>query len=179
MACDPILIGDRLVQNRIDPVPFISPENSFPGGRGIRDGYCFDGSTQALTRKPPGKRSISHSVPFFNRFVATTQPPRGPPELESCSDSTRNHKPCRFWRGFVTPRDFMSKKKVPIHHHTIWYYMGGVSLFLFIVQVISGILLLFYYRPGVETSYESMRFLLTKVNFGWLIRSFHSNLQYQ
>ncbi len=41
--------------------------------------------------------------------------------------------------------DFMSKKKVPIHHHTVWYYMGGVSLFLFIVQVISGILLLFYY----------------------------------
>ena len=70
--------------------------------------------------------------------------------------------------------EFMSKKKVPVHHHTIWYYMGGVSLFLFIVQVISGILLLFYYRPGVETSYESMRFLLTKVNFGWLVRSIHS-----
>lgn len=70
--------------------------------------------------------------------------------------------------------EFMSKKKVPVHHHTIWYYMGGVSLFLFIVQVLTGILLLFYYRPGVDASYESMRFLLTKVNFGWLIRSIHS-----
>jgi cytochrome b6 len=69
---------------------------------------------------------------------------------------------------------FMSKKKVPVHHHTIWYYMGGVSLFLFIVQVFTGILLLFYYRPGVDASYESMRFLLTKVNFGWLIRAIHS-----
>ena len=68
----------------------------------------------------------------------------------------------------------MSKKKVPIHHHTVWYYMGGVSLFLFIVQVISGILLLFYYRPGEDTSFESVRFLLTKVDFGWLIRSLHN-----
>lgn len=70
--------------------------------------------------------------------------------------------------------DFMAKKKVPIHHHTIWYYMGGVSLFLFIVQVISGILLLFYYRPGENSSFESIRFLLTKVEFGWLFRSLHS-----
>lgn len=70
--------------------------------------------------------------------------------------------------------EFLSHKKVPVHHHTVWYYLGGVSLFLFIVQLISGILLLFYYQPGVNTSYESVRFLLTKVNFGWLVRSLHS-----
>ena len=69
---------------------------------------------------------------------------------------------------------FMSHKKVPVHHHTVLYYLGGVSLFLFIVQVTTGILLLFYYQPGVNTGYESVRFLLTKVNFGWLIRSLHS-----
>jgi cytochrome b6 len=70
--------------------------------------------------------------------------------------------------------DFLSKKQVPIHNHTIWYYMGGVTLFLFIVQLISGILLLFYYRPGADSAYESIRFILTKVNFGWLVRSIHS-----
>ncbi|MEJ2635543.1 MAG: cytochrome bc complex cytochrome b subunit [Calditrichia bacterium] len=70
--------------------------------------------------------------------------------------------------------EFMSKKKVPVHKHMIWYYMGGVTLFLFIVQVLSGILLLLYYRPGADTAYESMRFILTKVNFGWLVRSIHS-----
>ncbi len=69
---------------------------------------------------------------------------------------------------------FMSKKKVPLHNHTIWYYMGGVTLFLFIVQVATGILLLLYYRPGSDSAYESLRFILTKVNFGWLIRSIHS-----
>lgn len=70
--------------------------------------------------------------------------------------------------------DFMEHKKVPVHKHSIWYYMGGVTLFLFIVQVCSGILLLLYYQPGEESAYESVRFIMTKVNFGWLVRQVHS-----
>lgn len=70
--------------------------------------------------------------------------------------------------------EYMSHKQVPVHRHSIWYYLGGISLFLFIVQVASGILLLFYYKPGAETSYESVRFIITKVQFGWLVRSVHS-----
>jgi cytochrome b6 len=70
--------------------------------------------------------------------------------------------------------EYMRHKYVPIHRHTIWYYMGGVTLFLFIVQVFTGILLLFYYQPGVDSAYESVRFIMTKVSFGWLFRSIHS-----
>ena len=70
--------------------------------------------------------------------------------------------------------DFAKKKTVPVHNHSMWYYFGGVTLFLFLVQVISGILLLFYYRPGADTAFESIRFLIVKVKFGWLIRSVHS-----
>ena len=66
------------------------------------------------------------------------------------------------------------KKTVPSHRHSIWYYFGGVTLFLFIIQVCSGILLLFYYRPGEDTAFESIRFLMSKVQFGWLMRSIHS-----
>lgn len=69
--------------------------------------------------------------------------------------------------------NFMSHKTVPVHKHSIWYYMGGVTLFLFIVQAISGILLVLYYQPGVDTAYESVHFLMTKVQFGWLIRQIH------
>jgi cytochrome b6 len=69
---------------------------------------------------------------------------------------------------------FIQHKSVPKNRHSIWYYFGGVTLFLFIVQVISGILLLFYYRPGADTAFESIRFLMTKVEFGWLMRSVHS-----
>lgn len=78
-------------------------------------------------------------------------------------------------RFHLTPLiDFMHHKKVPVHRHTIWYYMGGVALFLFIVQVISGILLVVYYQADQDSAYESVRFITTKVTFGWLVRSVHS-----
>jgi cytochrome b6 len=66
------------------------------------------------------------------------------------------------------------KKEVPIHRHTIWYYFGGMTFFLFAVQVVTGILLLLYYRPSAENSFESVQFIMTEVQFGWLIRSVHS-----
>ncbi len=66
------------------------------------------------------------------------------------------------------------KKDVPVHRHTIWYYLGGMTLFLFIVQVSTGVLLLFYYRPSAEGAHESVQFLMTEVEFGWLVRSVHS-----
>lgn len=66
------------------------------------------------------------------------------------------------------------KKEIPIHRHSIWYYFGGMTLFLFGVQVITGILLLLYYRPSAETAFESVQFIVTEVQFGWLIRSVHS-----
>jgi len=69
---------------------------------------------------------------------------------------------------------FAEKKQVPLYHGTIWYYFGGVTLFLFLIQVVTGILLLFYYRTGADQAYESVRFLMTEVQFGWLIRSIHS-----
>lgn len=75
----------------------------------------------------------------------------------------------------LTPvRNLLEHKKVPSHKHSIWYYMGGVTLFLFLVQLLTGILLLLYYRPGEDSAYESVRFIVTEVKFGWLIRNVHS-----
>ncbi len=70
--------------------------------------------------------------------------------------------------------DFISKKGVPVHRHSHWYFFGGICLFLYIVQVITGILLMFYYKPTVESAYESVHFIVANVPFGWLIRSIHS-----
>ena len=66
------------------------------------------------------------------------------------------------------------KKDVPVHRHSVWYYFGGMTLFLFTVQVVTGILLLLYYRPSAENAFESVQFIMTEVKFGWLIRSIHS-----
>jgi quinol-cytochrome oxidoreductase complex cytochrome b subunit len=65
-------------------------------------------------------------------------------------------------------------KQVPVHRHTIWYYFGGMTLFLFTIQVVTGILLLLYYRPSAGEAYESVQFLMTEVQFGWLVRSIHA-----
>src|SRR5574341_758462 len=82
-----------------------------------------------------------------------------------------------FWRERF-PVDavahFFQKKSVPLHRHSIWYYLGGMTLFFFIIQVGTGILLLLYYRPTAEAAFESVQFIVTKVKFGWLIRSIHS-----
>ncbi|MFQ5676122.1 MAG: cytochrome bc complex cytochrome b subunit [bacterium] len=69
---------------------------------------------------------------------------------------------------------FFKKKEVPVHRHTIWYYFGGMTLFFFLIQVGTGILLLLYYRPTAEAAFESVQFIMTEVHFGWLIRSIHS-----
>jgi len=66
------------------------------------------------------------------------------------------------------------EKEVPIHRHTVWYYFGGMTLFLFTVQAVTGMLLLLYYRPSTENAFESVQFIMAQVRFGWLIRSIHS-----
>lgn len=67
-----------------------------------------------------------------------------------------------------------SKKRIPIHRYTLFYYLGGMALFLFLVQVATGILLLLYYRPSSSEAFESVQYVMADVPFGWLIRSIHS-----
>lgn len=49
----------------------------------------------------------------------------------------------RFDLGWIIA--FFKHKQVPVHRHSVWYYMGGIALFLFLVQVITGILLMVHY----------------------------------
>jgi cytochrome b6 len=71
-------------------------------------------------------------------------------------------------------REMARKKEVPQHRHTLWYYFGGMTLFLFLVQVATGILLLLYYRPSAAEAFESVQLIMSEVEFGWLVRSIHS-----
>lgn len=70
--------------------------------------------------------------------------------------------------------EFASHKTVPVHRQTIFYYLGGMTLFFFLIQVVTGILLMLYYRPSAEQAFESVEFIMTTVPFGWMIRSIHS-----
>ena len=65
-------------------------------------------------------------------------------------------------------------KTVPVHRFSVWYFFGGMTLFFFLVQVVTGALLLLYYRPSASEAYESVTFIMTRVPFGWLVRSIHA-----
>jgi cytochrome b6 len=85
---------------------------------------------------------------------------------------TRNWLDERFrWAELLAS---LEKKAVPIHKLSYWYFLGGVTLFLFMIQVATGILLLLYYRPGANEAFESVQYIMTRVQFGWLVRSIHS-----
>src|SRR5438045_7417308 len=46
--------------------------------------------------------------------------------------------------------------------------MGGLTFFLFLAEVVSGVLLMFYYRPGVEYAYHDSPVLRHYVTLGIL-----------
>jgi cytochrome b6 len=71
-------------------------------------------------------------------------------------------------------REAAVHKTVPVHRLSVFYFFGGMSLFFFVVQVLTGMLLMLYYRPSSDTAFESVEFLMTTVPFGWMIRSIHS-----
>jgi cytochrome b6 len=67
----------------------------------------------------------------------------------------------------------VAEKVVPRHRFSLFYYLGGMALFLLVVQLGTGLLLLLYYEPGVSTAYESVKRISAEIPFGWLIRSIH------
>lgn len=68
---------------------------------------------------------------------------------------------------------FLQHKEVPRHRFAFTYYTGGITLFFFLVQVLTGLLLLMYYRPTADAAFESVRLIMSKVQFGWLVRQIH------
>lgn len=84
----------------------------------------------------------------------------------------------RTWLGErlpVTEEDLrtLSNEPVPYHLKRWWFALGGTPAYLFVVQIVTGILLAFYYQPSPSTAYESVRFITEEANFGWYIRSVH------
>jgi ubiquinol-cytochrome c reductase cytochrome b subunit len=53
------------------------------------------------------------------------------------------------------------------------YTFGSALLAVFILQVTTGIIQLFYYVPSIGSAYDSVNFLRTQVPFGWLVNQIH------
>lgn len=71
------------------------------------------------------------------------------------------------WRGETLG------ERLPIHLKTWLWALGGTPAVLFTVQVVTGVLLTFYYVPQPMHAFESVRQITLSVRFGWLVRGLH------
>ena len=71
-------------------------------------------------------------------------------------------------------RSLLTSKEVPVHRMSWAYYLGGLSLFFFGIQLLTGLMLLFYYEPTVSDAHASVEFISHHVSGGALIRNLHT-----
>ena len=67
----------------------------------------------------------------------------------------------------------LTNEPVPNHLKLWWFCLGGTPAYLFVVQIVTGILLAFYYQPSAGTAYESVRYITEEAAFGWFLRGVH------
>jgi ubiquinol-cytochrome c reductase cytochrome b subunit len=65
--------------------------------------------------------------------------------------------------GYYAPKNF-----------NIWYFFGSLALLVLVLQLLTGIFLTMFYKPGELTSFDSVEYIMREVNYGWLIRYLHS-----
>jgi len=72
------------------------------------------------------------------------------------------------WRGIWNA---IFLRKVP---KVNWFYaLGSATLFVAVLQIVTGILLTIYYVPTPDHAYDSVQFITTQVPAGWFIRGLH------
>lgn len=67
----------------------------------------------------------------------------------------------------------LTNEPVPNHLKRWWFCLGGTPAYLFVVQIVTGILLAFYYSPSPQTAYESIGYITNQATYGWYFRSIH------
>ncbi len=56
----------------------------------------------------------------------------------------------------------------------LWYFFGSLALLVLVMQLVTGIFLTMFYKPGELTSFDSVEYIMREVDYGWLIRYLHS-----
>ncbi len=96
------------------------------------------------------------------------------PDLKNVIKTAEVYFGERFPVEKMNYRSMVEKKEVPVHHFNWAYYLGGLALFFFVVQVITGLMLLFYYQPTVSDAHASVEYITEQVPGGALVRNMHS-----
>ena len=53
----------------------------------------------------------------------------------------------------------LTAEPIPNHLKRWWWALGGTPLYMFVVQVITGIMLIFYYVPDADKAYDSIAYI--------------------
>lgn len=82
-----------------------------------------------------------------------------------------------WWRERVpvSGEDLRELTNEPVPHHLKkwWFCLGGTPAYLFVVQIVTGILLAFYYQSSPHGAYQSVRYITEEASYGWYLRSLH------
>ena len=70
-------------------------------------------------------------------------------------------------------KDHLSEYYAP-KNFNFWYYFGSLALLVLVNQLITGIVLAMAYKPGAETAFDSVQYIMRDVSWGWLIRYMHA-----
>jgi ubiquinol-cytochrome c reductase cytochrome b subunit len=70
-------------------------------------------------------------------------------------------------------RSFLNYPVPEYVHRNPLYMLGGLTAITFGLQVITGILLAFFYDPSAEGAYNSVDFITYHLPLGWLVRGLH------
>ncbi|UWX57940.1 cytochrome b N-terminal domain-containing protein [Chlorobaculum sp. MV4-Y] len=127
--------------------------------------------------KPAAKAPAKPAAPAAAAPGGVYKPPVDRPDPNPFKDSKMSGLASWFQERFyvLTPIiDYMKHKEVPKHRLSFWYYFGGLGLFFFIIQILTGLLLLQYYKPTDAAAFSSFVFIQKEVPFGWLIRQIHA-----
>ncbi len=57
---------------------------------------------------------------------------------------------------------------------SFWYSLGSATLFVFVIQVVTGLWQMFWYVPTTDHAYQSVMYIRQEVPFGWLIHGLHA-----
>jgi quinol-cytochrome oxidoreductase complex cytochrome b subunit len=83
-----------------------------------------------------------------------------------------------IWKWFTDRWPYYPLKRLVLEEEitggaSFFYTLGTSILIVFSLQVISGIVQLFYYVPTTDHAYDSVSYLRTQVPFGWLVHNVH------
>jgi ubiquinol-cytochrome c reductase cytochrome b subunit len=65
--------------------------------------------------------------------------------------------------GYYAPKNF-----------NVWYFFGSLALLVFVMQIVTGIFVTMHFKPGEDTAWNSVQYMVREVPYMWLIQPMHA-----